>query len=132
MISVRIAIDNSLVRGRKRRTESWRRIHQPRSAIPSVPAAWRPAPATSVDEYPPPIAIRHPSPWIRRNPRISKAGRVAPIAVAEWVPIIANIVRLPDFAVSRDVIILSVIIQVACPVLIRRLRVAWTGRSVSA
>jgi hypothetical protein len=132
MISVRIAIDNSLVCGRKRRTESWRRIHQPGSAIPSVPAARRPAPAASVHKYPPPVAIRHPAPRIRRNPGIAKSRRVAPISIAEWVPVVANVVRLPDFAVSRNVIILSVIIQVACPVLIRRLRVAWTGRSVSA
>ena len=119
MISVWPTIDNSLVCRRKRRMEARRRIHQPRSAIPSAPAARSPAPAASVDKYPPAVPIGHPSPRIRRNPCISKAGRIAPIAVAERVPVVTNIIRLPDFAISRDVIVLAVIIQVACAVLVR-------------
>src|SRR6185437_7883004 len=132
MISHWPAIYNSLIRWRKRRTESWRRIRQPGPAIPSVPATWRPAPAASVHKHPLPIAIRHPSPRIRRDPRIAKAGRVDPIAVAEWVPVVPNVVGLPDFPVSRNVIVLAVIIQVARAILVRRLRVARTGRSVCA
>jgi hypothetical protein len=119
MISSRVAIDNPLVCRGNRRTEARRRIHQPRPAIPSAPAARRPAPAASVHENPPAIAIRHPSPRVRRNPRISKAWRIAPIAIAEWVPVVADIVGLPDFAITRGVIILAVIIQVACAILIR-------------
>ena len=119
MISIRIAINDSPIRRRNWRTEGRRRIHPPRPAMPSVPTARRPAPAASVDEYPPAVAIRHPAPWIRRNPRITKARRVAPIAVAERVPVVANVIRLPDFAVSWDVIVLAVIIQVTGAVLIR-------------
>src|SRR6185312_10089064 len=130
MISSGIAVDNSPVCWRNRSMKSRRRIHQPRPAIPSAPAARRPAPAAPVHKYPPAIPIRHPAPWIRGNPRISKTGRIAPVAVAKWVPVISNIVRLPDFAVSRHVIILAVIIQVACAVLIRRLRIALAGRSI--
>src|SRR5579871_2503214 len=132
MISVWATINDSSVRRRNWRTEARRRMRQPGPAIPSVPSARRPAPAASVDEHPLAVAIGHPSPWVRRNPRIAKAGRVAPIAVAEWVPVVANIVRLPDLAVSRDVIILAVIIQVARAILVRRLCVARTSGSVCA
>jgi hypothetical protein len=64
VISARAAINHSPICRRKRRMEAWRRIHQPRPAIPSAPAARRPAPATSVHKHPPAIAIRHPAPGI--------------------------------------------------------------------
>ena len=64
MISHRSAIDNSPVRRRNWRMKSRRHIHQPRPAIPSVPATRRPAPAASVHKYPAAIAIRHPAPRI--------------------------------------------------------------------
>jgi hypothetical protein len=119
MISYRPAIHNSPVCRRKRRMKSWRRIHQPRSAIPSAPAARRPAPATSVHKHPPAIPIRHPSPRIRGNPCISKAGHVAPVAITEWVPSQPHVVGLPYVAIVRDIIVLAVIIQVTRAVLIR-------------
>src|SRR6185503_15608620 len=132
MIFPRVAIDDSSVGRRHRRTKSRRRMRQPRPAVPSVPTARRPAPAASVYKYPTAIAVRHPAPRIRRNPRVAKARRIAPIAVAEWVPVVANVIRLPDLAISRNVIILTVIIQVARAVLIRRLRIARPGRSIGA
>jgi hypothetical protein len=119
MNSVRRTLDNTPVCRRNRRTEARRRVRQPRPAVPSVPAARRPAPAASVHKYPLAVAIRHPAPGIRRNPCVSKARRVAPVAVAERVPTNAHVVRLPDVAVSRRVIILAVIIQVTRSILVR-------------
>lgn len=63
-ISSRVTINKSLVCRRNRRMESRRRIHQPRPAIPSVPAARSPAPAASIHKHPAAIAIRHPAPRI--------------------------------------------------------------------
>src|SRR5882724_5295660 len=119
MNSVRRTLNNTAVFRRNRRTESRRRVRQPRPAIPSIPAARGPAPAASVHKYPLAVAIRHPAPGIRRNPCVSKARRVTPVAIAERVPTNTHVVRLPDVAVSRRVIILAVIIQVARAILVR-------------
>ena len=58
--------------GRNRGVESRRRIGPPWTAPPSVPSARRPAPAVATDEHPAAVAIRHPSPGIGRNPRVTK------------------------------------------------------------
>src|SRR5579864_4269043 len=65
VISSRVAIDKSPVRRRNWRMKSRRRVRQPWPAIPSVPAARRPAPAAPAYKHPPAVAIGHPSPWIR-------------------------------------------------------------------
>src|SRR5262249_41049911 len=85
--SGRSADDNSVMgRRRHRCAESGRRINPAWSGMPSVPPARLPAPSPTVDEDPVAVAVGQPSPRIRRNPRISKAGGVNPISVNERVP----------------------------------------------
>lgn len=105
--------------GRNRRVESRRRIGPPRTAPPSVPLARRPAPATPAHEHPVAVAIRHPSPWIGRNPRITKARRVSPITVAERVPSQSNTGWLPYFPITGSVKVVAVLVQVTYTILVR-------------
>ena len=113
----RRAIYEPRIHRRSRRTESRRRIDEARAPIPSVPAAWRPAPAAPADKYPTAIAEWHPAPRIGGNPRRPETS-IGIVAVAVWVPILANAVRLPDVSIFRVVSILSVRIQVAGAVLV--------------
>lgn len=107
---------------RYRRTEPCWSIDHRRTIMPGRPCTgngWPPQPAISIHKLPMAEPVRHPSPRICGHPHVASRSKV-PVAVGKWVPSNVGAVGLPHGSVARDVKILSVIIQVADAILIRR------------
>jgi hypothetical protein len=124
--------DANRILRRSRRMESRRRVDQSRLSPPPMPATWLPHPTRPVHKDPVTEAVWHPTPRIRRYPAVSD-GRPRPVTVHEWIPARADSSRLPEIAVTGNVIVGSVIVEIVQAVLVGRLRVvAAIARSISA
>src|SRR5581483_6834861 len=104
------------------RNKSRWRVDDDRNTRPTSPVPARlPAPSKSRNKGPCAIPVWQPAPWIHRNPAISKSRIVAPRAVRKWTPRRPDSVGLPHPPISRNVVVVAVIIQIAPAISDRRL-----------
>ena len=87
---------------------------------PGIPSTGLPHPSHGRHEHPVAVAVRRPSPRIRRGEHVPVAGIEPPGAVHEGIPPDAGEVGLPHHAVAGNVAIRAVIVQVAHSVTVGR------------
>src|SRR5262249_44989621 len=74
---------------------------------------WTPAPAVNGDVEPRAIVVGGPPPRVTGNPGVAEAGIRNPGAVGKWIPCKRRKCGPPYVPVGRNVVVVSVVAQVA-------------------
>ena len=99
-----------------RRHKLPRRIYHARKWLPSRPVSGLPHPSICRQEQPRTVAVRHPTPWIARDPRVAESRIPHPGAIHERVPSQTSEIRLPAHSIAWRINIVAVIGEIAHPV----------------